>query len=154
MACFPPIDQPCPLGIDAQRRIAGFCAHCRTAVHPLDGMSVAERAAFLRAAPGPVCVSYRMPRAAIIGLGAVLVLSTIGAPRAEERADVAAAGPPAAEAGPVPATAADAGTAVTPATDEPVLLMGAVVDPAAAAATLDGDDDVPDLPVAHEAGTG
>jgi len=79
MALFPKIDQACPLGIDAQKRIDGYCGHCSKHVQALDGMDDAERGAFLRNATGPVCVSYRVPlrRGVSAGLGAVLVLDSI-----------------------------------------------------------------------------
>lgn len=137
MACFPTIDQPCPLGIDAQRRIRGHCAHCSKHVQSLDGMDDAARAVYLRAATGPVCVSYRVPRAAILGLGAVLVLSSVAPGHADPvGAGVAVAATPA-----VDAQKKD---------DEPILMMGGVSDPAAAADAMDADDDVPELPVVHE----
>lgn len=139
MACFPKIDQPCPLGIDAQRRIRGHCAHCNKHVQALDAMSDAERAAFLRSAAGPVCVSYRVPRAAIIGLGAVLVLSGV----APGHADPVGVD--------IQATPVSAGVATTaPPPDEPIILMGGIADPAAAAEALDDDSDIPDLPLVHE----
>ncbi|RNF82369.1 hypothetical protein [Montanilutibacter psychrotolerans] len=59
MACFPKIDKPCPLDIDAQRRLDGYCGHCSTEVHSLDAMDDAQRRALLQAASGPICVSYR-----------------------------------------------------------------------------------------------
>jgi len=141
MACFPKIDQPCPLGIDAQRRINGFCGHCSKTVHSLDAMGNAERLDFLRAASGPVCVSYRVPRAAALGLGAVLVLSMAAPIHADPvGADI--------QASPV---AAGAATTAPPPPEEPVMLMGGVSDPKAAAMVDDETDDVPELPVVHEA---
>jgi hypothetical protein len=142
MACFPKIDQPCPLGIDAQRRIRGHCAHCSKHVQSLDGMDGAARAAYLRAATGPVCVSYRVPRAAILGLGAVLVLSSVAPGHA---ADPVGAG----VAVDVPAAPVEPGK-----NDEPVMLMGGVTDPSAAADAMEADDDVPELPVVHEPADG
>lgn len=70
MALVPKIDQPCPLGIDELRRLNGYCGHCKTQVHALDGLSEAERRALLQAASGPVCVSYRVPRSAPLRRGA------------------------------------------------------------------------------------
>lgn len=77
MACFPKIDQPCPLGIDEQRRLDGWCARCEKTVHALDGMSDEERRSLLRDAKGPVCVSYRMPvmRPLGAGFGAALAMT-------------------------------------------------------------------------------
>jgi len=77
MACFPKIDQPCPLGIDEQKRIDGWCGRCAKNVHSLDGMSGDDRRALLRGASGPICVSYRRPvaRGSGVGLGAALAMS-------------------------------------------------------------------------------
>lgn len=70
MALVPKIDQPCPLGIDELRRLNGYCGHCKTQVHALDGLNEAERRALLEAASGPICVSYRVPRSAPLRRGA------------------------------------------------------------------------------------
>ena len=43
MACFPKIDQPCPLGIDERERIDGYCARCEKTVHALDALDQAAR---------------------------------------------------------------------------------------------------------------
>jgi len=77
MACFPKIDQPCPLGIDEQKRIDGWCGRCAKNVHSLDTLGDAERRALLSKAAGPVCVSYRRPAVRHVGarLGAVLAMS-------------------------------------------------------------------------------
>lgn len=74
MARYPKIDQPCPLDGEAQKRIKGDCSRCGKTVHCLDGMSEAERIQFMRAARGPVCVSYRLTA----GMGAALALSMVG----------------------------------------------------------------------------
>lgn len=71
MARFPKIDRPCPLDIDAQRRINGHCGHCGKTVHCLDGKSDAERAELLRKTGGTLCVSYTLTA----GIGAALALS-------------------------------------------------------------------------------
>ena len=139
MACFPKIDQPCPLGIDAQRRINGYCGHCSKAVHSLDAMSDAERLGFLRNAGGPVCVSYRAPRAAALGLGAALVLSMAAPGHAD---------PIGSDANVVQAATAQT-VAPPPPEQPPVMMMGGVSDPASAA--LIDEDDAPELPVVHEA---
>ncbi|KQZ56926.1 MULTISPECIES: hypothetical protein [unclassified Lysobacter] len=70
MALVPKIDSPCPLGIDELRRLQGYCGHCGTNVHALDSMDEQERKALLRAAAGPICVSYRVPRPASARRGA------------------------------------------------------------------------------------
>lgn len=70
MALVPRIDSPCPLGIDELRRLNGYCGHCKTQVHALDGLSEDERRALLQAASGPICVSYRASRPAPLRRGA------------------------------------------------------------------------------------
>lgn len=141
MACFPKIDQPCPLRIDAQRRIAGFCNHCSKAVHALDAMSDAERAAFVRNAQGPICVSFRVRRGAALGLGAALALSATAPTHADPvGADIGAATPSSAATSTPP-----------PLPEHEVLLMGGVSDPQSVAMIDDEDDDVPELPIVHEA---
>jgi len=84
MARFPKIDQPCPLGIDEQRRIDGYCSRCEKPVHDLTAFDDDERVAFMRSNTGPLCVSYRVPRAAPArhvgaGLGAALAISVLTA---------------------------------------------------------------------------
>jgi len=84
MARFPKIDQPCPLGIDEQRRIDGYCGHCEKPVHDLTVFDDDERIAFMRAKQGPLCVSYRVPRVAPArhlgaGFGAALAIGVLTA---------------------------------------------------------------------------
>jgi hypothetical protein len=74
LARFPKIDQPCPLSPKAQRGIKGDCGLCGKTVHCLDGKSDGERAALLRNASGPVCVSYRIAAS----LSAAVALSMAG----------------------------------------------------------------------------
>jgi hypothetical protein len=149
MALFPKIDQACPLGIDAQKRINGYCGHCSKHVQALDGMDDAERGAFLRNATGPVCVSYRVPlrRGVSAGLGAVLVLSLAGPVRAS---DAPIAVPTQANA--VHATQDVARAAPPVSVPEPpkpeVMLMGGVSNPAEA--QMVEADDVPELPIVSE----
>jgi hypothetical protein len=145
MACFPKIDQPCPLGIDEQKRIDGYCGRCSKAVHSLDAMSDAERIGFLRNASGPVCVSYRVraPRSAALGLGAVLVLSMAGQGHADPIGSDVPAG--------APATVQAAVVAPPPKEEPPVMMMGGVSDPASV--TFIEEDDAPELPVVHDAAT-
>lgn len=90
MACYPRIDRPCPLGIDEQLRLDGYCAHCATEVHALDAFDDSGRRAFMASRTGAVCVSYRLPvaRAAMLGAtmaaglmaGAVMAQSVAPAP--------------------------------------------------------------------------
>ncbi|HEU4663580.1 MAG TPA: hypothetical protein VFS55_06085 [Dokdonella sp.] len=143
MACFPKIDQPCPLGIDAQRRIAGFCGHCSKAVHGLDAMSDAERIAFVRNAQSPICVSFRARRGAALGLGVALVLSAAAPAHADPvGTDIQA----------TMESIAATSTPPPPPAEPEVMLMGGVSDPLSVVFVDDGDDDVPELPIVHEAG--
>jgi hypothetical protein len=84
MARFPKIDQPCPLGIDEQRRSVGYCARCEKSVYDLTAFDDDARVAFMREKNGPLCVSYRVPRAVPArhvgaGLGAALAISVLTA---------------------------------------------------------------------------
>lgn len=149
MSRFPKIDQACPLGADAQRGVGDFCGHCSKAVHALDAMSDAARAAFLRDASGPVCVSYRVRagHAAAFGLGAALLAGAALPAHAQDAtpAERAIASAPA-----TPATGTRINPAAQPDKLEPVMVMGAVKDPHAAHWIDAGDDDVPELPVRRE----
>jgi len=150
MSRFPKIDQACPLDADAQRGVGDFCGHCSKAVHALDAMSDAARAAMLRDANGSVCVSYRMHahRAAALGFGAALLVGAAMPTRAQDAAPAerVVAGTPAA-----PTTGTRIAPAAQPEQLEPIMVMGAVKDPHAAQWVDAGDDDVPELPVHHEA---
>lgn len=156
MACFPKIDQPCPLGIDEQRRIAGYCSSCSKAVHSLDGMSDAERIAFVRGAKGPLCVSYRtVGRGAALGLGAALALS-VPAARAQDTLPSA----PLVQPSPTPPLTGIYGNPSS-ASQEHVdlsdgkletitLALGGVSDPAAVE-FVEASDALPELPLVREA---
>lgn len=141
MARFPKIDSPCPLDAEAQRRIDGHCGHCNKTVHSLDGMSDAERIAFMRSAAGPICVRYSQParptvRAGRFGwaIAATLVTSPVFAREA-----------------PVQQTPVGTSAAVAVPTDTPALeqiMVGGISDPADAGWTDDGSK--PELPVASD----
>jgi len=150
MSVFPKIDQACPLDADAQRGVGRFCGHCSKPVHALDAMSDAARAAFLRDAGGSVCVSYRVRagHAAAFGLGAALL---VGAALPAHAQDTAPVERMAASASATPATGTRIAPAAQPDKLEPIMVMGAVSDPHAAQWVDAGDDDVPELPVQHEA---
>ncbi|MBA8888991.1 hypothetical protein FHW12_003227 [Dokdonella fugitiva] len=157
MACFPKIDQPCPLGIDEQRRIAGYCGRCSKAVHSLDGMSDAERVSFVRAAKGPMCVTYRAAgRGAAIGLGAALALS---APAAQSQDTLPYA--PQVQSQPTQPTPPPPGIYGYPSSAqehvdlsdqkiESITITGGVSDPATVE-FVDASDALPELPLVHEA---
>jgi len=144
MARYPRIDQPCPLDAQARQRIDGDCGLCGKTVHCLDGRSDEERAALLRQAGGPICVSYR------IALGTALALS-IAAPAAAGQAEAAAP----AQAAPLnaPAAASQAQTPVTsvrlvqPGLD--VVFVGGVSRPGEAE-WIDDDSSLPELPMRRE----
>jgi hypothetical protein len=152
MARFPKIDQPCPLDIDEQRRIAGDCGRCGKPVHALDAMGDAERLAWMRAAKGPVCVTYRISaRGAALGLGAALALSApVG--RAQSTPPPAASDlqTPAPIAHPIGGAEADA--SVDGQRLETITITGGVSDPATVE-FIDAADALPDMPVLHEAPT-
>lgn len=152
MARYPRIDQPCPLDASARRNIAGDCRQCGKTVHCLDGRSDEERAALLRQASGPICVSYR------IALGTALALS-IAAPAAAGPADAAAPAQTAPMTTPMttpmtaPAAASQAQTPVVAQSPlEPVsqvLFLGGVSRPGEAD-WIDDDSSLPELPMRHE----
>jgi hypothetical protein len=144
MARYPKIDSPCPLGIDEQLRIDGFCKRCDKHVHALDQMSQQQRDQFMRVSNGPLCVSYRMPRR-IAGLGVAIAVTlvTSGALAGETLLQA-----PAAAATQSPVTAEDV------LADEAMLdfiIVGGVNDPQDAGWIE--DDTLPELPV-RDAGDG
>lgn len=155
MACFPKIDQPCPLDRDAQRRIAGHCGRCDKTVHALDAMDDVERAALLRDAAAPVCVSYRLP----LGLGAALALSMAGSALA---ADAGSTANPSlfesVDAREIADTSDMAMSAISPAADSDdaifgddgldMVFVGGVTDPTQAVWV--DDSNLPELPILHE----
>ncbi len=82
MSRFPKIDQPCPLGVDEQKRLDGFCTRCEKHVYTLDTLTIGAREALLRSASGPICVSYRMPaprRSARFGAAIALAMVVLPA---------------------------------------------------------------------------
>ncbi|SDX97574.1 hypothetical protein [Lysobacter enzymogenes] len=148
MARYPRIDQPCPLDASARRNINGDCSQCGKTVHCLDGRSDEERAALLRQAGGPICVSYR------IALGTALALS-IAAPAAAGSVDAAAPAAPA-QTAPLAAPAAASQTQMpvvaTERLTEPGLQMvfvGGVSRPGEAE-WVDDDSSLPELPMRYE----
>lgn len=89
MARVPRIDRPCPLSPDEQRRIAGDCVRCGHPVHRLDALDDTQRETLLRAAQGPICVSYRTPARAA-GLMAIALTLVAGSAMAESPAPLVA----------------------------------------------------------------
>lgn len=83
MARFPVIQRSCPLSASERAKLTGNCHVCMKAVHDLGAMSDAERATYMAAQSGPVCVSYRLrapARTAAVGVAAALI--AMGAPHA------------------------------------------------------------------------
>lgn len=145
MACYPKIDQPCPLGIDERRRIDGWCGRCSKSVHSLDGMDDAGRMAFMRNAKGPLCVTYRVaPRGAALGLGAALALA---APVGKAQDADAASLSRAAAATIAPSSSGDTSNQKL----DFITITGGVSDPAVVE-FIDASDALPELPVEHEPG--
>jgi len=144
MACYPKIDQPCPLGIDERRRIDGWCGRCSKSVHSLDGMDDAGRMAFMRNAKGPLCVSYRVAtRGAALGLGAALALAApVGKAQDADAASLSRAD--ATTVAPSPASDPSDGKLDS-------ITVGGVSDPASVE-FIDASDALPELPVVHEPG--
>ena len=169
MARFPKIDSPCPLGIDEQRRLQGFCQHCQKQVHALDALDDEQRQALLKGAQGSICVSYRVTvpvrRPAALGLSALgmaglgMAIATTfasGAAFADAGAMLAGGGPAQSVLSPAPANAAMS-TAGQPGVNEVVVVAGGVralseeifvggVAEAQDAAWID-DSALPELPV-------
>ena len=84
MALFPKIDSQCPLDIEEQRRLDGYCHRCHKHVHALDGMGEGERRTLLANAPGPLCVSYRRGTSRAASLVAVAITLVAGVAHAGE----------------------------------------------------------------------
>lgn len=160
---FPKIDQPCPLGIEEQKRLDGYCTRCERRVHSLDAMSVAEREALLRSACGSICVSYHVPsprRTARFGAAMALAMVVLPAAAteppqlgvtAEASAQTPSAPSPVADAlRPPQVKCHDEGdgadNAVAP---EELIFAGGVSHPGDAE-WVDADDSLPDLPVVVE----
>lgn len=144
MACYPKIDQPCPLGIDERRRIDGWCRHCSKSVHSLDGMDDAGRMAFMRNAKGPLCVTYRVAtRGAALGLGAALALA-VPLGNAQDADATSMSRADATAGAPYPAGDASDGKLDS-------ITVGGVSDPATVE-FIDASDALPELPVVHEPG--
>jgi hypothetical protein len=156
MAVFPKIDRPCPLGIDEQKRIDGYCGRCDKVVHALNGMSGDERVSLLRSAKGPLCVSYRLParRVAGAGLGAALALSIVMPAFAKEPTLLGTFGSPPSDPAGEPQ--------FTPAVNSPstsgdsekiefITVTGGVSNPSDA--NFVDDSKLPDLPIVPDDGT-
>ncbi|HVJ62969.1 MAG TPA: hypothetical protein VM555_09680 [Tahibacter sp.] len=143
MATFPRIDRVCPQHWNALPDAGGVdCAPCGKRVHNLNALSDTERADFLARSEGPVCVAYvvnrRTPPAVATWLLAAAVGTFAGAASAE------------ATLPPMPISTAIAGAVDGDKGDtllEPILMVGAVIDPTQAQTVDDGTDAAPALPV-------
>lgn len=143
MKLFPKIQSPCPVKADIAAYMDGDqCRLCRRQVVDITAFSPGETAAFFAGCETEVCVSYRLPKAAI---GAALALAAAAAPMAAAAQDAGAA--PAA----VSADASDDGSAVD-ATEVDVIVMGGIKDPSQVGyVDADGQDvAAPELPVTYE----
>ncbi len=147
MARYPRIDQPCPLDARARSQIDGHCGLCGKTVHCLDGRSDTERAALLRQATGPVCVSYRL------ALGTALALA-VAAPAGAGPANTTVSAPPIQSTLPTsPNMASQAQTPVMPERlADPgldMIFVGGISRPGDAE-WLNDDQDLPELPMRRE----
>jgi len=159
MGRFPKIDQPCPLGMDAQKRVDGYCMRCEKNVHSLDALTPGERESLLQSASDSICVSYHVPaprRTARFGAAialAMVVLPVAAAdvvPKADaSHAESAAPASALSDALHPPEVKCHDGDPVvednTPLPDEMILLTGGVSHPGDAE-WVDSDDSLPDLP--------
>ncbi|HTD28822.1 MAG TPA: hypothetical protein VK660_05485 [Xanthomonadaceae bacterium] len=148
MARFPKIDSPCPLGQDELAAIAGHCGRCSRTVHSLDGMDDAGRAALMRQAKGPICVSYRLP----VGISAAMALSLAAPAFAQDaaptHASIRQAVTPAYVVSPAPAAAQAAPANVQANPPEMMITAGGVRVPSDARWTEDMS--LPELPTAPD----
>ena len=153
MSLVPRIDQPCPLGIDEQRRIAGHCGRCEKHVHDLSALDEGARRALLARADGPVCVSYR--RSARLAHAAAIAITLVaGTAFAGENCADAPSAPlvPVVAQGPVSPASPTPGAAADSATGEPeeltsldYVVVGGISDPHEAEWV--DDSTLPELPM-------
>ncbi len=149
MGCFPKIDQPCPLGVDAQKRLNGYCGQCRKTVHSLDGLDGAARSSLLATAGGPICVSYRVPAR----IGAALMLSMVGAAFASENSSTQQL--PQSTSPPVEISSVESNVILTeeqidsiPDDDEMTIMLGGISEPQSAEwVDTEATETLPELPV-------
>lgn len=150
MARFPKIDSPCPLNVDEQLRIDGYCGRCDKHVHALDGMSDAERAALLQAAKGSLCVSYRAPQRRSAGFGVAIAATLVATSAfAGEPPCAATAAPIAGPSASMPATPVAPASLVADTEQLDFIMVGGVSEPGEAEWV--GDDARPQLPEAEQA---
>ena len=128
MAIFPKIQSPCPYKSNLASVMDGdMCRMCKRQVFDLSDMDDDERVAFMKSCKDEVCVSYRLPLRATFAAAAIAV-SAISIPTM---------------------------AAACPATDEVVVTVGGIKDPANAEYVTDTSiSSVPELPVIYEAKPG
>lgn len=143
MATFPRIDRPCPLNWNALPDAGGtHCGPCNKQVHNLSAMSERERTGFLARSEGSVCVAYTVNRRTPPAVAAWLMAAAVGTLAGAASAETSLP--------PVPLTAAivgavdgDKGDAVL----QPMIMVGAVIDPQHARKVDDADvEALPELP--------
>jgi len=124
MALFPKIQSPCPYKSRLSTVMDGdMCRMCKRQVFDLSDMSDDARVAFLKGCAGEICVSYRFPVRPALAAAAIAVASM---------------------ALPTAAAACDA-------TDEVVVMVGGIKDPANVQFVQNpGDNAIPELPVVYE----
>jgi predicted Fe-S protein YdhL (DUF1289 family) len=142
MPLFPRIQSPCPYKDRLGAVMDGdFCRMCRRSVVDLTAFSDGERIAFLAGCEEEVCVSYRLPRAAIGA--AALAAATLALPTAAAAQDSPAVAEALAEV-PVVETDAVAG-------DDMTIMVGGIKDPRHVEFAAVGDEpSAPELPVVYE----
>lgn len=143
MANFPRIDRPCPLHWNALPDAGGaHCGPCNKHVHNLSAMNERERTEFLARSEGAVCVAYAVNRRTPPAVAAWLMAAAVGTLAGTASAETSLP--------PVPLTAAIAGAVDGDKGDavlQPMIMVGAVLDPKNAQKADDTDADaLPELP--------
>jgi hypothetical protein len=123
MAIFPKVQNPCPLaGRVAEFMDGDTCRACQRQVFDLSAMTDGERRAFMAGCEGKVCVSYTMRLRPVVA--AAMIATGLAIPAAASASD---------------------------ATNEIVIVLGGIEDPANTEYVEDASDSaIPVLPVVHE----
>ncbi len=126
MALFPKIQNPCPYKGQLSAIMDGdTCRMCKREVFDLTAWSDDERVSFLKGCSGEVCVSYKLQVRPALAAAALAAMA-IAAPTA---------------------------AAAQNATDEMVVVVGGIKDPANVTFVEDpADNAIPELPVAYDPG--
>ena len=92
MTRYPGLDQHCPITDRIDEAMDGsFCRQCKTTVHDLDALDEASRLRVVAGNLGPVCVRYRLPRAAALTAAARIAASLPAAAQNDAQSSAAAA---------------------------------------------------------------